>query len=275
LKATYTVKGTNFEKNLIDYTDSLSNFTYKHNIEKNELIKEIVNLSLANLNIEQVAVEFDEMIENNIISDNRDNLWVWKFSLPEWDVTYQFVTREEFIFQRVLDPSELQQIINTRKSRIDEILSHKIFDLSPEQCEIFVGKLFGNFPQVSDLLVTPPSNDGGIDFKGKWKVEGISEKHNLLGQVKRYTKTKIGGPDIQTFLGTLTAFQPSNTIGIFVSTSGFNRNATDMAKKAQYNIELYDMSRLIDAIHKTSTGTNLLEIELKDIDELFWDSLND
>ena len=48
-----------------------------------------------------------------------------------------------------------------------------------------------------------------------------------------------------------------------------------MAAKAQYNIELYDMDRLIEAIHKTSTGTNLIEIELKDIDISFWKNLND
>ena len=124
------MKETLFEKGVLDYADSLDNFIYKHTISKSDLIRKIIELSVEPIDLTELSIDFDEIIKENTVNENNEALWSWKFSLPEWDVQYQFVTKEEFVFERVLNLVEVRQIVQTRRDRLDEIIKDKIINIT-------------------------------------------------------------------------------------------------------------------------------------------------
>ncbi len=125
----------------------------------------------------------------------------------------------------------------------DELLD-ALLQVSPQRFERLILDLlaamkFGGGAIESGRL-TPVSGDGGID--------GIIEE-DALGldavyiQAKRYAAdNKVGRPDIQRFVGSLTG--ESATKGVFVTTSSFSKEARDYIGKVQQRIVLIDGTKL-------------------------------
>ena len=115
------------------------------------------------------------------------------------------------------------------------------FSINPKKFEELVASVFKDIGY--DATVTAYSNDGGID------VILSGSKNDQVGvQVKRY-KHRIKVEQIRSFIGALVV--NGCTSGIFVTTSGFQRGAYELAKKSGKGyaaIELMDAEKFFEAL---------------------------
>ena len=104
---------------------------------------------------------------------------------------------------------------------------------------------------VADLLrgmgyfvswVSPVGKDGGVDIIAHPDPLG-TQSPRLKVQVKRYAETRIDRPTVQSFISTI-----NNTdAGLFVSTSGFTKDAEDYARNQESRkIMLIDAERFFE-----------------------------
>jgi restriction system protein len=90
----------------------------------------------------------------------------------------------------------------------------------------------------SDLQRVGGARDGGIDGSISLDRLGLEK---VYVQAKRW-KNNVGSPEIQGFMGALQLQSASK--GVFITTSGFTRDARDAAAKARGSIVLIDGSSL-------------------------------
>lgn len=98
---------------------------------------------------------------------------------------------------------------------------------TPTEFEKYVGTLYENLGY--DVTVTKQSGDGGVDLILK-KNEEITAV-----QVKRYTKGRVGRPEIQRLVGA--SIKKSHKM-IFVTTSFYSNEAREYAQ--EHGVELVD-----------------------------------
>lgn len=113
-------------------------------------------------------------------------------------------------------------------------------------------------------IVTRQGGDGGID--GIIYQDGL-ELDAIYVQAKRYKEgNKIGRPDIQRFVGSMTGESASK--GVFVTTSAFSREATDYLPRVQQRVTLVDGERLAELALRYGIGVRTVRtIEQKALDE--------
>ena len=114
------------------------------------------------------------------------------------------------------------------------------FTLHPRLLEETVASVFGNLGYIS--VATAYSGDDGIDVILRKADETIGV------QVKRY-KDNIEVEQIRSLAGALVL--NGFTLGMFVTTSAFQRGAPATAAKLEtrgYRIELFDAQRFYDAL---------------------------
>ncbi|GMG82502.1 restriction endonuclease [Paralimibaculum aggregatum] len=111
------------------------------------------------------------------------------------------------------------------------------------------------------------SGDGGIDGLIDEDALGLDR---VYMQAKRYAaENTIGRPAIQQFVGSLTGEGASK--GVFVTTSGFSREARDYAERVQQRVILIDGARLARLMIAYGVGVRPTEtITLSEIDENFF-----
>lgn len=114
--------------------------------------------------------------------------------------------------------------------------------VDPYEFESFVADLWEQ--QGWSTYVSPGSNDRGIDVVAS-RDEPVAQKH--LIQVKRYApENKVGGPEIQQYASLLHQDPDADAV-IVVTTSGFTRQARELA--ADLNVKLIDgagLQRLVE-----------------------------
>ena len=103
---------------------------------------------------------------------------------------------------------------------------------------------------VADLLramgyyvdwVAPPGKDGGFDILAYCDPLG-TKVPRIRVQVKRQ-QSRVSVEAVRSFLGVL----PVHDVGIFVSTSGFTRDASNEARSQhKHNVTLIPLERLFD-----------------------------
>jgi hypothetical protein len=110
-------------------------------------------------------------------------------------------------------------------------LHSEFLDLSPTEFERIVAKIWEN--KGWETQVTSGTNDTGVDIVAT--NSAIYDTKAAI-QVKRYDPSnKIGRPDVQQY-DTLRRQDTSVDLVILVTTSGFSKQATDLAK--QLNVKL-------------------------------------
>jgi restriction system protein len=122
-------------------------------------------------------------------------------------------------------------------------------------------------------IVTPYSNDGGIDGIIKEDVLGLGRIHI---QAKRYARdNKISREEIQKFVGALAGAQSSK--GVFITTSSYKHTAIEYANGlSNATVILIDGLQLAKYIYEYGLGMQVEQtIEIKKIDGDFWDLMND
>lgn len=112
--------------------------------------------------------------------------------------------------------------------------------------------------------LTPTSNDGGIDGVINEDALGLDA---VYIQAKRYAReNKISRPDIQRFVGSLTG--ESATKGVFVTTSGFSREAIAYVDRIQQRVVLIDGEELARLLIEYDVGVRVRStIKIKSLDE--------
>lgn len=143
------------------------------------------------------------------------------------------------------------EIIN---SALRDELIGALMQVSPIRFERLILDLLAamNFGH-GDLLngrMTPGSGDGGIDGIINEDALGLDA---VYIQAKRYAPdNKVGRPDIQRFVGSLTG--ESATKGVFVTTSSFSREARDYIDRVQQRIVLIDGRKLAQLMIEHGVG---------------------
>ena len=131
-----------------------------------------------------------------------------------------------------------------------------ILNISPDEFERLCSEVMKGIG-CNDVLVTPHSNDEGIDVFGKMNGKSI------VAQCKRYLQNPVGTPDIQRFIGAMHIADADK--GIFFTTASFSEGAKAMARKS--GITMFDRT----AFSNYLSLVNHIEIE-KDADQpTLWD----
>ena len=145
--------------------------------------------------------------------------------------------------------NELRDIHCTYVKSFRNKLIINLKKLNPPSFEIFSKRLLEAYGFV-DVQVTQVSKDGGIDGFGKLKV-GLAFL-NVAFQSKRWTKSKIGRPEIDRFRG---AIQGQYEQGIFFTTSYFAPGAENISfKPGAVPIILIDGNAIVDMMLEKSFG---------------------
>ena len=121
----------------------------------------------------------------------------------------------------------------------------------------------------SDVEVTKKSGDGGIDGTGKLRINGIFS-FNVAFQCKRY-KGNVGAAQIRDFRGSLGT---NIEKGVLITTGTFTREAkVEASSEGKRIIDLMDGEELINKL--AEYGIGLTEVKSYEVDEEFFNSLND
>ncbi len=164
----------------------------------------------------------------------------------------------------------IEDVLREAHSALATDLLARVLKQPPQFLEDLVLKLlvrmgYGGLEQASEHL-------GGIGDRG---LDGLIRQDPLgldvvYVQAKRYTDQSVGRPDIQAFVGALHGAQA--TRGIFVTTSGFTRDARDYADRVNARLVLIDGLRLAELMIEHNCGITVQEtFVLKQIDENFFD----
>ena len=116
--------------------------------------------------------------------------------------------------------------------------------------------------------VTGRSGDGGIDGTIREDSLGLDE---VYVQAKKYAEgNAVGESDLRNFAGAIDA--AGTTKGVFVTTSGFTRAATDYVARSPKRIVLIDGEELARLMVRHGIGVRTrLHHEVKRIDEDYFD----
>lgn len=143
-----------------------------------------------------------------------------------------------------------------RAALADELLA-LLLDMSPQRFERVILDLlaamgFGK-GDLSSGHVTKATGDGGIDGVIHEDALGLDA---VYVQAKRYAPdNKVSRPDIQRFVGSLTG--EGATKGVFVTTSGFSREAQEYISRVQHRIVLIDGLRFAHLLIQHGVGVRV------------------
>lgn len=171
--------------------------------------------------------------------------------LTDVDLTHTSLTAEECRVQieSAILANDLSQL-NSLLTKIDQIaeLSWDRADLYTYDWQSFehlIGDLWAS--KGYETTVTVGTADEGIDVRAI-KTSGTSD--HVIIQVKQYKQdNKVGRPDIQKTLGTLSTDKA--TRAIVVTSSSFTKPAITEATKAGHQIELVDGAYLLELLSKS------------------------
>ncbi len=117
-----------------------------------------------------------------------------------------------------------------------------------------------------DFLVTPKSNDAGIDGIINEDKLGLEK---IYIQAKRYNENKVREKDICNFIG---AMSGDTRKGVFERTSDFDDHAVKKASETHHTIILINGNKLVDLMYEYNVGLQVHNIyEVKKIDDEFFE----
>lgn len=207
-------------------------------------------------------------------------------SFPSASSTKHFESRGEglyFYLNRPVKEKQFKESVSTpKKSLLNDLkAAHKSYiadvrsrilgglkKLQPDMFEQFAKKLLEAYG-FTEVIVTQPYKDGGIDGNGKLKV-GLAHI-NVAFQCKRYTNQAIGRPAIDQFRG---AIQGQVEQGIFFTTSRFVPKAEDISfKPGAVPIILLDGEAIVDLMIEKRFGVEIEHMSVPSyaLDMLFAD----
>ena len=166
-------------------------------------------------------------------------------------------------------PAELiDRAVNEIRESVTRDLLERIMNGSPAFFEMLVLDLLhamGYGTSRDDLQRVGGSGDGGIDGIISLDRLGLEK---VYVQAKRWSD-KVGSPEIQTFMGALQLQHASK--GVFLTTSGFTRDARETAARARGTIVLVDGLRLAGLMIDHSVGVTPRPVNIPRVDQDYFD----
>lgn len=170
-----------------------------------------------------------------------------------------------------LTPDEMiEHAIAENDGLLRSELKEKIYSMHPEEFEKMILMLLDNMGYAFDndsLIHTSYTNDGGIDGIIKEDKLGFSK---IYIQAKRYTTNNVGRPELQQFLGAVTA--EGGNKGLFITSSDFSKDAREFAnKQSNLSLVLINGDQLADLMIKYDLGVSVEKtFKVKRIDNDFF-----
>lgn len=137
----------------------------------------------------------------------------------------------------------LESLKEDAVARSTEFIKDIVYNLNWQETELLVAGILRAMGYKTRL--TNKGSDLGSDIMAS--PDGLEMVEPIIKtEVKHKTKSKgkIGAPDLRNFIGGL---RPP-TRGIYVSTTGFSKEAYYEAERANFQITLVDLNRLVDLI---------------------------
>lgn len=146
----------------------------------------------------------------------------------------------------------LEAVLSVSPARFEQLIVDLLVTMGYGGGDSSMGKSIGK------------SGDGGIDGVINEDALGLDA---VYVQAKRYDPSnKVGRPDIQKFVGSLTG--ESATKGVFVTTSAFSREAQDYISRVQQRIILIDGEMLARLMIQYGVGVRArAQYVIRSIDE--------
>ena len=158
----------------------------------------------------------------------------------EYSQVFQMLEKEKHLQYQ---EEALKSLKEDAIARSTEFIKDLVYKLSSEESELLVAGILRGMGYKTRL--TNKGSDLGSDIivspDGLEMVEPIIKvevKHKVQ------SKNKIGAPELRNFIGGL---RPP-VRGIYVSTTGFTKEAYYEAERANFQITLVDLDRLVDLI---------------------------
>ncbi|MFD0859688.1 restriction endonuclease [Roseovarius aquimarinus] len=192
----------------------------------------------------------------------------WKSQPPKEDGTLA----DYPVSKASTDEQTPEDAMQTASSIIDSALRDELIgalmQVSPTRFERLILDLLAamNFGRgdLENGRMTSAGGDGGIDGIINEDALGLDA---VYIQAKRYAPdNKVGRPDIQRFVGSLTG--ESATKGVFVTTSSFSKDARDYVERVQQRIVLIDGKKLAQLMIEHGVGVRTrITYHVKGLDE--------
>lgn len=202
----------------------------------------------------------EKSVDRDMLSIDTKNLLgsiLTIFELPEhiWkeliDAQRAFEEANEDLLK--YEKQELEQLKEDVVSKSQEFIKDIITNLSWSDTERLVGGVLRTLGYKTRF--TPKGGDLGSDIIATHDVLGL-EGSQIKVEVKKRATEKISAPDIRNFIGGLRGHHK----GIYVTTSGFTKEAQYEAERANFPITLIDSDWLVDLI---TSNYELLDPEIK------------
>ena len=251
---------TNFLDNLI--LDKLQDKRQYH-ISKKELIKLIDKYFISEGLSEDPVLIFekweDELRSRKIIKDY---------------TTIYSETKETLTIQWLPNWENIDWVTEIRNNNLYNELKNTIKCLGYYEFECLIKKVFNDLPWMKEVHITKLSGDGGIDFVGKFIDEESHMELPVLGEAKHWT-SKVGAKQIRDFLGAiLLKSNKRTTVGIYVSTSGFSKDALKNIQSSPVKILNYDIDSITELMIKYKIGISKVTIPSSKLDICFWSDIS-
>ncbi len=164
------------------------------------------------------------------------------------------------------------QIPEMEEDTIEGRILKRIKQLSPTQFEHFSIEFIKNIIGSNNIksIHNGQVGDGGIDGIVKIKKPLGSNYEEYYIQCKRYDKTSIGRPELQSFIGAMVGHNAKN--GVFITTSYFTKQGIEYIESLpQHDIMLINGKQLIKDILDNKIGLKEIPQQpILDIDEEFF-----
>lgn len=211
---------------------------------------------------------------NNKVLEKFSDFYEWRSnSLPNDSV----ISEAQAVKTRVTDDQTPEDAIHEagavlNRALRDDLLT-ELLRVSPARFEQLILDVlsamgFGG-GKLSNKTLTPISGDGGIDGVINEDALGLDA---VYIQAKRYAaENKVGRPDIQRFVGSLTG--ESATKGVFVTTSDFSKEANEYVQRVQQRIVLINGQRLAQLMIEHNVGVRVQStVTIKKLDDDYFTS---
>jgi restriction system protein len=159
----------------------------------------------------------------------------WKASQPETPDTAEAIDESDSVEGGLIAAATLEEAEESARRAIQEYLS----TINPYGFQDLVGKLLEAM-DYHVVWIAPKGKDGGLDLLAQGDPLGVNGPR-IKGQVKR-REQKATEEELRSFLSLI----EQGDVGVFISLSGFTRDAHELARRASRRITLLDGDALLE-----------------------------
>lgn len=161
------------------------------------------------------------------------------------------------------EPENLEELKEDIQYKSQEFIKDIIANLNWQDTEKLVAGVLRGIGYKTRL--TPSTSDFGSDIIVSPDELGMEEPR-IKVEVKKRTREKIGTPDIRGFIGGMRDYNK----GIFVSTSGFSKDARHEAERANVAITLIDLDWLVELLVNNYEKLDVETKALVPLKRIYW-----